>query len=181
MNTERLEAFAGLGLPVKHIATPSNHGELRQVIGQSPYTSASDNLDLLIAELTQRVMGRTGVADQFEWLIPHDEIITVATLSGAVVGLTHGHKVTGRPTDWVRKQRDRLLFHEGQRLDLMLMGHLHHAHLEDVSGTVLIQTPALDGGSPWFESAQGQRSHHGALGYVVGASLRCGFDHLSVL
>jgi hypothetical protein len=181
MDLERLEAFSMFDVPIKAMRTPSNHGELRQVIGQSPYTSASDNLDLTIAEMVERVIKRTHLSDQIEWFIPHDEWITTAILSGVPVGLTHGHKVSGKVTEWVRKQRDYLLFHHQIRIRLMLMGHLHHAHLEDVGGTTLIQTPALDGGSPYFEAISGTRSAHGALGYVVGEHLKAGFDHLTVL
>lgn len=181
MDLERLEAFSMFDVPIKAMRTPSNHGELRQVIGQSPYTSASDNLDLTIAEMVERVIKRTHLSDQVEWFIPHDEWITTAILSGVPVGLTHGHKVSGKVTEWVRKQRDYLLFHHQIRIRLMLMGHLHHAHLEDVGGTTLIQTPALDGGSPYFEAISGTRSAHGALGYVVGEHLKAGFDHLTVL
>lgn len=181
LDTERLEAFASFGVPIVAMRTPSNHGEIRQVIGQSPYTSASDNLDLTIAELVRRVIERTTIADQVDWKIPHDEWITTATLSGVPVGLTHGHKVNGRVTEWVRKQRDYLHFHHDVRIRVMMMGHLHHAHIEDVGGTTLIQTPALDGGSPYFEALSGTRSAHGALGYVVGEHLRTGWDSMVVL
>lgn len=181
LDTERLEAFAQFGLPIVAMRTPSNHGEIRQVIGQSPYTSASDNLDLTIAELVRRVMDRTALGPQVQWHIPHDEWVTTAVLSGVPVGLTHGHKVKGSPADWVRKQRDYLHFHHDIRIRLMLMGHLHHAHIEDIGGTTLIQTPSLDGGSPYFEALTGTRSAHGALGYVVGEHLRTGFDLLAIL
>ena len=181
LDTERLEAFAGFAVPIQAVRTPSNHGELRQVIGQSPYTSASDNLDLTIADMVRRVIDRTRIADQVQWHIPHDEWITTCELSGVPVGLTHGHKVSGKITDWVQRQRDYLNFHQGVRLQLLLMGHLHHAHIQDIGGTTLIQTPSLDGGSPWFEASAGQRSHHGALGYLVGAHLRTGWDAMAVL
>ena len=181
MDLARTEAFAAFGLPIVKAYTPSNHGELRQVIGQSPYTSASDNLDLTIAEYVKRVIDRTPLAGQVEWHIPHDEFITTLDIAGLPCGLTHGHKVTGKVTDWVRKQRDDIHFHDGKRLVLMFMGHLHHAHIEDCAGTTLIQTPTLDGGSPYFQAATGTRSTHGALGMLVGSGLRAGFDKVTWL
>ena len=181
MDVARTEALAQFGMPMTKAYTPSNHGELRQVIGQSPYTSASDNLDLTIAEYVRRVIERTKIADQITWEIPHDEWITVLEIAGVTCGLTHGHKVSGKVTEWVRKQRDDIYFHDGKRLVLMFMGHLHHAHIEDCAGTTLIQTPTIDGGSPYFQALSGQRSTHGALGMIVGKDLRAGFDKVTWL
>jgi hypothetical protein len=181
MDCARLEAFAAFGLPIIAPRTPSNHGEIRQVIGQAPYTSASDNLDLTLAELSKRVLDRTKIADQIDWQIPHDEWMTTFELSGVPVGLTHGHKVQGKIADWTRKQRDYFHFHHQTRLSIIMMGHHHHAQIEDVGGTWLIVTTSLDGGSEWFEASQGQRSLHGALGYLVGSSLRSGWDCITFL
>jgi hypothetical protein len=181
LDTERLEALSAFGVPIVAMRTPSNHGEMRQVIGQSPYTSASDNLDLTIADLVRRVTERTVIADQIRWEIPHDEWITTTVLSGVPVALSHGHKAKGSIGEWVRKQRDYLHFHHGVRVRVFMLGHFHHAHVEDVGGTTLIQTPSLDGGSPYFEAMTGERSAHGALGYVVGDHLRTGWDHMVIL
>lgn len=181
MDLARTRAFLELGLPLVKVYTPSNHGEMRTVVGKSPMTSASDNLDLIIAETVRDVLDAAGLADQIDWHIPHDEYLTMLELSGVGVGLTHGHKVVGRADTWAIKQRDNALFHKNFRMALLLMGHKHHAYIEEVNGTTIIQTPSLDGGSPYFEAMTGQRAAHGALSFLVGTDYRMGWDDLAVL
>jgi len=197
MDVARTAAFAEAGLPLVKAYTTSNHGELRPGLGLSPVTSESDNLDLMIAESVQDVVDCLPFADQVEWHIPHDEWWTLLRLSGVEAGVTHGHKA-GRTllTKWIRDQRDYLLFHHGWRLRLALLGHMHHGHLEDVSGTWLIQTPALEGasdpstaqpdswdlaGSPYFEASSGQRSQSGVLSFLAGLPLKGGWGEFTVL
>ena len=112
----------------------------------------------------------TDLAELLTYVIPHDEWMTTFTLSGVNCGLSHGHKAPkGKPIlRWVAEQRDYQHFHHGFRMELMMTGHLHHGHVEDAGGTWLIQPSALDGGSPYFEAANGIKSAHGALGYLVG-------------
>jgi len=182
MDVARTESFAQFGLEITKVYTPSNHGEMRQVIGQSPYTSASDNLDLTIAEYVQRVLERTKIASQIQWEIPHDNWITIFEMCGVTAGLTHGHKApSSRVPEWVRKQRDDIYFHDHQKITIMFMGHLHHFHIEDCAGTTMIQTPSLDGGSPYFQASSGVRSTNGALGMIVGGHLKAGFDKVTLL
>lgn len=170
MDLARTRAFAEFGLPITKVYTPSNHGELRPGLSMSPLTSASDNLDLIIAESVRDVTDETHLADQLTFVIPHDEWMTTLEVSGIPVGLTHGHKAPrGKPIlRWVAEQRDYQHFHHGIRLQIIATGHLHHGHVEDAGGTWLIQPSALDGGSPYFEAASGTRSAGGALAYLVG-------------
>lgn len=179
MDLARTEAFAALGLPIKKVYTPSNHGEIRQVIGQSPYTSESDNFDLIIGEMTQKIVSRLSFADQVDWFIPHDEPISTLVVSGVPVGVTHGHKVRGKISDWVLRQRDMRTFHDDFRMRILLMGHFHHFYAEDISGTTVIMTPTLDGGSPYFEAGYGDRSMHGALGLLISDSFAFGWSEIT--
>ena len=178
MDIARTEAFAQLGIPIKKVYTPSNHGEIRQVIGQSPYTSESDNLDLIIAEMVQKVISRLPIADQIEWHIPHDDYITRFITSGVPVGVTHGHKIRGKVKDWVMDQTHLSMRHHNFDMRIVLMGHFHHFYAEEVSGTTVIMTPTLDGGSPYFEAGSGERSNHGALGLLIGNSFSFGWSDI---
>ena len=182
MDLARTRALCDFGLPVTKAYTTSNHGEIRQVIGMAPFTSESDNLDLIIAESVRDVLEQTPVADQVTWLIPHDEWWTLTTLSGVPVGVTHGHKAGRKRLDvWVREQRDYLLFHRQHRMAVAFLGHKHHGYVEDIAGTWAIQTPSLDGGSPYFEALTGNRSASGAISLLVGAGLPVGWSELVVI
>lgn len=179
----RTKAFAAFDLPIVKVYTPSNHGEMRPGTGLSPLTSASDNLDLIIAESVRDVTDETDLFGQLEYVIPHDEWLTKFTLSGVNCGLSHGHKAgKGKPIlKWVAEQRDYHHFHHGFRMELVMTGHLHHGHIEDAGGTWLIQPSALDGGSPYFEASTGTKSAHGALGYLVGKDAPWRWSHMTPL
>lgn len=180
LDLARTKALLQFGLPLVKVYTPSNHGEMRQAVGQSPYTSESDNLDLIIAEMVLDVADAAGL-DGIVWHIPHDEYITRFTLNGVGCGLTHGHKVRGRVDQWWLKQRDSAVFHDDFRIRVGFAGHRHHFYAEDIGGTTIIQTPSLDGGSPWFQASTGARAHSGAVGLLVGEGLKTGWGSLQVL
>lgn len=181
----RLRAFADLGLPIIAPRTPSNHGEHRSGVGVSPFTSDRDNLDLQIAETVKFVLDQTPVGSQVAWHIPDDEFLTTFALSGVGMGLTHGHKIKGSGpgaiSKWTLGQRDRLMFHDNFRLRLLVMGHFHHAYMEELSGTTVIMTPSLDGGSRWFTASSGQEATPGLLGFTVGEGHSMGWGHLTAL
>lgn len=181
MDVARTKAFAEFDLPITKVYTPSNHGEIRQSIGGGSYTSASDNYDLIIAEYAQRVLGEA-FGEQISWHIPHDQWVTIFHLSGIPVGATHGHKADKRNLKaWIKEQRDYWHFHHAHRMQIMLMGHRHHAYIEDVGGTTVILTPSIDGGSPYFEATFGERATHGALSFLVGDINPFGWDQLAIL
>jgi len=178
----RTEAFAEFDLPITKVYTPSNHGEMRQVLGQASFSSESDNWDLIIAEDVKRVLDRSPLADQITWEIPHDEWMTLFHFAGVNIGASHGHKADGKNLQkWALGQRDMFNFHEDFRMQIMLLGHKHHFHIEDVGGTMLIQSSTLDSGSKYFEAGFGNRCIGGALGFLVGANFKTGFDSLTFL
>ena len=45
----------------------------------------------------------------------------------------------------------------------------------------VLQTSAMDGGSPFYEHLAGQRAAHGALGVLIGDSFRVGWNDLAIL
>ena len=177
----RTRAFAERGLPIKKAYTLSNHGELRQAIGQSPYTSESDNLDLIIAESVKDVIDQTSISGQVEWYIPHDQWMTFFELSGVTSGLSHGHKVSGKIEQWAQNQRDFWHFNHDIRMRMLFLGHKHHGMVLDIGGTWLIQSPSLDGGSPYFSAGRGVHSEHGIVALLVGSGLSKGWSNLTML
>lgn len=186
MDLARTEAFAAFDLPVHKVYCKSNHGEMRPGMGLSPVTSESDNLDLIVAEMVQRVTDQIWSADQITWHIPHDEDWATFEVAGVTVGVSHGHKVKGSGPaavgKWVLGQRDMLLFHEGVRMRIAFLGHRHHWYSESISGTSIIQTPSLDGGSQYFTSQSGTLDPHGVVtGYVGASEGPLGWSAVSVL
>jgi len=186
MDLARTEAFAAFDLPIVKVYTKSNHGELRPGLGMPAVTSESDNLDLIVAEMVKRVIDRTPAADLIDWLIPHDEDWQTFEAAGVVCGVSHGHKVKGSGqgavAKWVKDQRDLLLFHGDTRMRIAFLGHKHHWYSESVSGTSIIQTPSLDGGSQYYTSQSGNLDAHGIVtGYVGASEGPLGWSGLSVL
>jgi len=179
----RTEAFAAFGLPITKVYTPSNHGEMRTVTGGSSAQSESDNWDLIIAEMVKRVIDRSPLADQVTWHIPHDNPITLFNFMGVNIAATHGHKADkqGRLYNWVKNQQGLANQHMDFKMQLMLMGHKHHFHLEDVSGTLMLQTGSLDQGSPYVEHGRGDRASGGALGFLVSAGFKGGVAKIDLL
>jgi len=177
----RTKAFAEFGIPMTKVYCTDNHGEMRQSIGQSPYTSESDNLTLILAETVRDVLDQSAISDQITWKIPHDQWWTLVSINGMNVAVGHGHKAVGKLEEWVKKQRDYLHFHFDFKAHLALLGHKHHFMSQDVSGTTLIQTPSLDGGSPFFAAMQGNVSKTGVVTYLAGLQFNQHFSDLVVL
>ena len=177
----RTTALAEFGLPIDKAYCTDNHGEMRQSIGLAPFTSESDNLNLILAESVQDILAQSKIADQIEWHIPHDEWWTLVTLLGVNFAIGHGHKAKGNLAQWVKNQRDNLHFHQGFKTHLALLGHKHHFLAHDVAGTTMIQTPSLDGGSPFWEAISGDRSKTGVVTYLAGRQYNQYFSDLVVL
>jgi hypothetical protein len=177
----RTEAFAEFGLPMTKAYCTDNHGEMRQSIGMAPFTSESDNLTLILAESVRDVLARSPLADLITWHIPHDQWWTLLTVSGLNVAVGHGHKAKGTLEKWVRDQRDYLHFHHNFKAQLALLGHRHHFHAQDISGTTLLQTPSLDGGSPYFAAMSGNTSRSGVITYLAGPQFNQYFSDLTVI
>lgn len=181
MDLARTRAFAEFNLPIKKVYTPSNHGEMRQNIGQAPFTSESDNLDLIIAEMVKDVVDETPMGGLITWHIPHDDFFTFFNLHGVGCGLTHGHKVRGAVPAWMLKQRDSALFHNNFKMRVAFAGHRHHFFAEDIGGTSVIMTPSLDGGSPYFAAMTGNKASSGAVSLLVSEQYKLGWHNLAIL
>jgi hypothetical protein len=184
LDIQRTRGLAEFGLPITKKYVTDNHGEMRQSIGMAPFTSESDNLGLILAESVRDVLTESNLADLLTFLIPHDEWWTLlpdAFGTGLNIATGHGHKAKGTTAAWVKSQRDYLHFHHGFKAHLALLGHKHHFYLEDISGTTVIQTPSLDGGSDYFTAGYGNTSKSGAVAYLAGPQFNQYFTNLVVL
>jgi hypothetical protein len=87
-------------------------------------------------------------------------------MAGTVVGLAHGHQFRGKAVDWWMKQSHGM--QDIGEATLLLSGHLHHLRVEQSGAKTFIQSPALDGGSTWFQNSSGQAAPAGMLTLTVG-------------
>lgn len=181
LDIARTKAFAEFGLPLDKIYTTDNHGEIRQKIGLAPFTSESDNLALILAETVKTALNDVPGFRFIDWHIPHDEWWTLATIAGVNFAVGHGHKAIGKLDQWAQNQRDYLHMHQDFKAHLMLLGHRHHFLLQDISGTTMIQTPSLDGGSPFFAMMKGHVSRSGVVTYLASTEFNQFFSDLEVL
>lgn len=160
---EWVKAFAPLTESLIIPVVPGNHDEShRQLI--------TDPMDSFQVEIVQQVLdicaenpalahvqGRFGL---------RDESTLAVELSGTMVGFAHGHQAKDMGGKWW----------EGQAMgrtavgsaEVLITAHLHHYKVSQVGPNIWIQTPALDGGSPWWKNARGLDSPTGIVSLVVG-------------
>lgn len=170
---------------VLNIAIPGNHGEVRKD-GKS-FTDMGDNWDT-----TAPWNGHQVIAER----LPHVRFIRpekpdlslTVSIRGQIHGFTHGHvpgKVSGptplhRLTKWLEGQAagmraigDAAFIHSG---------HYHHFATLQYGPRYFIQSPSLDGGSPWFADTKGQDSEPGTIiGLLNGRRGAAGYDWLTVI
>ncbi len=146
---------------------PSNHGENRS--GKSIVTSPRDSTDLVVLDQLRRAYSKSSRYSHVEIVVPEGEHTTMTLdLAGTPVGLAHAHQ-TGRKSvaDWWKSQMpdpSRPL----SSARVLFVGHRHHLHIQDVADDrLLLQGPAMDGGSPWFADIAGEHQSPGMLTCVV--------------
>lgn len=165
---------------------PSNHGEPRTGKAATAQNPARDNYDLVVGHAVAKVMtshtGRYGHVSVWHPPLEHgDPYVLTFDLDGIMVGFTHGHqvRVTGpgrmgalekwwQSHVWSDRARRK---HETEPtiadVDILVTGHGHTLMVSQQSGKVLIQCPALDGGSEHFTTSTGKRSSAGLLTFRV--------------
>lgn len=153
-----------------------NHDEAVRV-GNSMATTYTDSFALDAASAVADALADHPDFKHVSFVFPKYDTLTVTLdMCGTVVGLAHGHQFRRSAMDWWMKQA-----HGQQDIGestLLLAGHLHHLRVEQSGRKTFIQSPALDGGSTWFENSSGQAAPAGMLTMVVGKG---GWDDLKVV
>ncbi len=161
-----------------------NHGDTwqRKSTGGRPITSDSDNAGGYLSDVLRRVCQESGKGPS-QWLIPHDEMIGMANLSGINVAITHGHKIPSpaKETDWLRGQSIRLLRDYGHEPRLWVTAHRHHFRANDFGPWWRFQCPSLDPESKWFEDMSGEWATPGTLTMLIGQHDVRGWSDIAVL
>ena len=170
---------------VLNVVVPGNHGEVRK--DGKAHTDFGDNHDV-----TAPYLGHQAVIERLphvRFLRPAKPLLSVTVaVRGRIHGFMHGHqgKVSG-PTAHQRI----IEWHRRQAAGLRAMGdaeyvwsaHYHHFSIAAPNASrVYIQSPALDGGSPWYAETKGDESEPGTIMALLnGAGGMAGIDWLTVI
>lgn len=160
-----LTLFAPMGVRVTMAAVPGNHGETIRFAGKgvTRYDDSHDTESLIAvadaAALNPAAFGHV------QFFVPEtDELTVLVPVAGTNVAHAHGHQWRpGKTFEWWKGQAFNSASPMGQA-DLLLSGHLHHAHFESDGERLFIQVPAMESESTWFRHAKGTV---GAPGLVV--------------
>jgi len=160
----------------------SNHSEWMRRDGKS-VTGDSDSADGHIFDVLQLAYEMAGRGPR-TWHTPHDEMVSVATLSGVPVAFTHGHKIPSeaKESEWLKGQSIRLLREQGAEPRIWITAHKHHLNIRDYGPWFRFQCPSLDGGSKWFTDGygKGEWATAGLLTMLVGTHDEKGWSDLAV-
>ena len=173
---EAIRLFAPLCKRFVFVSVPSNHCAVRGAIGSKARVNApDDDYGLLIADFLQEIIeGREGFEHvQFAKPQKWEESLTIQTLDGTMIGVTHGHLAgkQSRMGDWFRGQAF------GCRSGLDKASILVHGHFHNFGVTTLgnnrhiVSCPTLDNGSDWFSNLSGNSTIPGLLTFTVANGL----------
>lgn len=161
-----VKTFAPLADKVIVPCVPGNHDEAVRV-GNSMATTYTDSFALDAASAVADALVDHPDYKHVSFVFPkYDTLSVTLDMAGTVVGLIHGHQCRGKAVEWWKN-----MAHGQQDIGeatLLLSGHYHHLRIEQSGRKTWIQTPALDGGSQWFENSSGQAAPAGMLTLTVG-------------
>ena len=172
--------LSNLAEKAQFISVLCNHGEWMRRGGKQ-VTSDSDNAGGFLTDALERMLEGRPETENLSWIIPHDEMVTTAELSGVKVAFTHGHKISGKEVEWLRGQSIRVLREEGREPDIWVTAHKHHLQVEDFGPWYRFQCPSNDGGSKWYTDMTGKWSTAGTLTFLVGNHDSRGWSDMAVL
>lgn len=153
------------------LATRGNHGENR-INGNR--TTLYDNDDTLVFELVQRATERDSTLKHVEYIIGQDEAGVYADICGWRLATTHGD-VYGKGVAGATIDKKAQAWYKNMAMarnplgsaDVLVTHHWHHDKMSDWGSCIWRQTPAMDGGSKWFEQSSGEYSKPGMLSFVM--------------
>ncbi len=159
-------------------SVPSNHGENRGTKGAPMTDPARDNADLeLLDQLAMVAAQNPDTYGHVRFVRPPDSdpYVTCVDVAGARVGTAHGHQISGHAIAGTEKWWREQMGGENpvQHCNILMTGHRHHFATSEGVGPrrLIVQSPAMDGGSEHFTARRGTRSHRGMVSGLVGAAM----------
>lgn len=157
-----------------------NHGQLTRQGGKTNMTDDADNSTGLIGDTLQTLCKLHPELAHVVFEVPREEMITLVTVNGVNIAMSHGHKVTGNEATWLAKQAQNLAHRRNFLVDIWLLAHKHHASLIDLGPYVRIQATTVDPGSKHYEDMSGMYSRPGTTVFVSGEQLPGKWDHYRI-
>lgn len=157
-----------------------NHGRLSRGNGKDNVTDDSDNATGLIGDTLKTLCKLHPELEHVEFEIPREEMITLVTVNGVNIAMSHGHKVTGNEATWLAKQAQNLAHRRNFLVDIWLLAHKHHASLIDLGPYTRIQATTVDPGSKHYEDMSGMYSRPGTTVFISGEQLPGKWDHYRI-
>lgn len=161
---EWVKAFAPLTNELIIPVVPGNHDESHRQLITDPMDSFQVEIVAQVLDICKENPDLQHVTARYP---DRDNSTLAVNHSGMLVGYAHGHQV-----------RDAQKWWQGQALgdtpvgqaELLITAHYHHYAVKQLNHRLWVQTPALDGGSFWFQdrTGMGGRTPTGIVSMVVG-------------
>lgn len=180
LNLLWIKALAPYFEEVIYSACLCNHGQLTRQGGKTNMTDDADNSTGLIGDTLQTLCKLHPELAHVVFEVPREEMITLVTVNGVNIAMSHGHKVTGNEAAWLAKQAQNLAHRRNFHVDIWLLAHKHHASLIDLGPYVRIQATTVDPGSKHYEDMSGMYSRPGTTVFVSGEQLPGKWDHYRI-
>jgi len=166
-----IDTLAPLFDEVIVLATRGNHGENRK---DGSRTTSSDNDDLLIFEIAQQAVDRDDNLAHVSFIIADSEPAVWVDVAGWRLATTHGD-IYGKGVSGPTQDKKAQAWFKNMAMarnpvgaaDVLITHHFHHDKMADWGACLWRQTPAMDGGSAWFEQTTGEYSAPGMLTFVM--------------
>ena len=157
-----VKAFAPLVDELVIPTVPGNHDEPHRIVLTDPV----DSWQIEVVSAVQDACAENPDLAHVQFRYPERDSLTLALeLCGTMVGFTHGHQARDLPKWWEGQATGRTPV---GGCDVLISAHYHHYKVAQVGPRLWIQTPALDGGSPWWRNSRGLESPTGIVSLVVG-------------
>jgi hypothetical protein len=165
-----IDRLAPLFSRVTLLVVGGNHGENR--LG-GVRTTRHDNDDCAVFEHAALAVSRDKQLSHVDFSIAQDEPAKTIDVHGHILATTHGHAFGKNVSGAVEQKAFR--WYSGQAAGhqpagdahVLVTHHFHHHASRDWGACQWVQTPAMDGGSPFFTDFSGQSAKPGMLSFVV--------------
>ena len=183
---EVIDAFAVFGLPIVCTGVPGNHGENRK--NGKAFSDWLDNRDYAafetVSEICAQNPDRYGHVS-FPLEMCDDDLTLTLDIFGVPTAFAHGHQFRSGTNSQAKMEG----WFKGQALgrtgvadaQILFAGHLHHFVLSESTGRTVIQVPAMDGGSRWFQATSGASAPAGMVTTLIGSTFIRGWNELLIV